>query len=214
MREQVELERTEKLHRIFVGVLQDIFYLPYPLVQFAVVRLAGLVFPVRGVTPFGYLVHAVGTNLHFYPFAVLTHHGHVQRLITVRFRHRDPISYALRVGTIELGDGGVDHPALVFLAHRLIRGEDDTHRQEIIHVLKSALLSHHLLPYRIDGFDTRFEGELISHAGQPFANRNTELLETIHLLLLDGLQFVMYLLPCLGVLVFETQVLQLRLDGE
>ena len=75
--EEVELEGTQELHRIFLGVRQDLLDLTKPFVQFALVGLAGLVFPVGGITAFGYLVHAVGTDLHLYPFAVSAHDGHV-----------------------------------------------------------------------------------------------------------------------------------------
>ena len=214
LRKQIEFEVTEELHRIFLRVRQYILDLLNPLVQLAVVRLAGLVFPVRGITMLGYLVHAVGTDLHLYPLAVLTHDSHVQRLIAVRFGRGDPVADTFGVRAIELGDGGIDHPALVFLTHRLVGGEDDTQRHQVIDIFESTLLLHHLLPNRIDGFDARFEGEAITHRLQAFTDRTGELLEVLELAGFDRFELVVYILPCVRVLVFETQILEFGLDRE
>ena len=141
---------------------------------------------MSGVTTFGYLVHSVGTYLHFDPFSVAAHDGHVQRLVAVRFRHRDPIPYTFGVRTVHLRDSGVDHPTLVFLAHRLVGREDDSYRQQVVHIFKGTLLPHHLLPDRIDGFDARFDGVLVAHACESLADRNGKLLKALHLMLLHG----------------------------
>ena len=132
-------------------------------------------------------MHTVGTDLHLDPLAVLTHHRHVQRLIAVRFRRGYPVADALRMRTVDLRDGGVDHPALVFLAHRLVRREDDTNGHDVVHVLERALLLHHLLPNRVGGLDTRLERVRITHTVQPLTDRLTERLETLELAGLDGL---------------------------
>ena len=116
--------------------------------------------------------------------------------------------------TVNLSDGGVNHPALVFLAQRVLRSEDDSNGHQVIHVLEGALLAHHLLPYRIDGLDTRFDSEGITHTRQPFADRPCELLVGLHLRTFDEFHFVVYLLPRLRMFVFETQVFQFRLDRE
>ena len=169
---------------------------------------------MRRVSVFCNLVHAVGTDLHFDPFAVRSHDGHMQGLVSVRLRRRDPVAYPFRVRTIELRDGRIDHPALVFLTHRLVRREDDSNGHQVIDVLKSTLFAHHLLPDRIDGFDTRLEREGITHRGEAFPDRLGKLLETLQLRRLYFLQLIVYLLPGFRMLVFETQVFQFRLDRE
>ena len=115
---------------------------------------------------------------------------------------------------VELGDGGVDHPALVFLAQGVLRREDDTDGEQVIDILERTLLAHHLLPYRIDGFDAGLEGEVIPHGGEALADRYAELIETLHLRAFDFFELLVNLLPGIGVLIFETQVLQFRFDGE
>ena len=171
MGEQVQLERAQKLHGVLVRVRQDLLDLPQPFIQLAVIRLACLVFPVSRVSPFGYLVHAVGTDLHLDPLSVGRHDCHMQRFVAVRLGRRDPIAYTLGMRAVELRDGGIDHPALVFLAERVFGREDDTHRQQVIYVFERTLLPHHLLPYRINGFDARHEGKLITHTRQALADR-------------------------------------------
>ena len=169
---------------------------------------------MRGIAVFSDLVHSVGTDLHLNPLAVLTHYRHMQSLISVRLRRRDPVADTLRVRTVDLRDRRVNHPALVFLAHRLVRREDDTHRHQIIDILKRALLAHHFLPNGVNRFDSLLHRERITHTCQPFADRSREDLIVLQLAGFNLLQLVVNLFPSLGVLVFETQVLQLRLDRE
>ena len=116
--------------------------------------------------------------------------------------------------TVDLCDRRVDHPALVFLAHRLMGREDDTHRHDVVHILEGALLAHHLLPDRINRLDTRLDGEGVTHTFQALTDRLGKHLIVLQLGCLDGFQFVVNLLPGLWMLVFETQILQLCLNRE
>ena len=186
LRKEVQFEGAQELHRVFVRMGEYLFDLLNPFVQ-SVVALAGFVFPVGGVAVFCYLVHAVRADLHLHPFAVLAHHGHMQRLVSVRFGCRDPVADALRVRTVDLRDRRVDHPALVFLAHRLVGREDDSHRHQVIYVLEGALLPYHLLPNRIDRFDAGFHCEGVAHALQPLTDRSGEGLVVLQLAAFDGL---------------------------
>ena len=48
-------------------------------------------------TSFGYLVHALGSDLNFHPFLSWTQHSDVQALVAVRLGHREPVAHTLGV---------------------------------------------------------------------------------------------------------------------
>ena len=108
---------------------------------------------MSGETLFGDVVHAAAADLDFHPLAVRTHHGQVQGLIAVSLRSADPIADAVGADTVNIGDGGVDIPALVLLVHTRKRVEDNTHGVNVVDILEGDFLRLHLVPDGIDGFD-------------------------------------------------------------
>ena len=160
--EQVQLERVKERHGVGRVALQHLFDVAQPLVEFGLFHHAVLVLPVRRQTLLGELVHTACTDLYLHPLAVLPHHRHVQRLVAVGFRCGYPVAYSFGVRAVDLRDGGVDHPALVFLAEVLVRREYDTHGKQVIHLIETDVLRVHLTPDGVGRLDTCREVELVA----------------------------------------------------
>ena len=65
--------------------------------------------------------------------------------------------------TIDFCDGRVDHPALVFLRQSFVWCEDDSHRHQVVDILEWDTFVFHFFVDGIDGLDTCFHCELVSH---------------------------------------------------
>ncbi len=81
---QVHLEIFHELHGA-VGGLKDVTNIVHPCVQLAL-ALYALVFPVGCETFFCNEVHPASAYLDFDPFAVRSHDGGVERLVSIAFR--------------------------------------------------------------------------------------------------------------------------------
>lgn len=93
---QVHLEILHQVERVVLFRFQGGTDSVQEFVQPAF-RLSSFIFPVSGQSPFGNFVHAAGTDLHFHPFVLWSHHGDMQTFVTVRFRDRYPVLHAFRV---------------------------------------------------------------------------------------------------------------------
>ncbi len=51
---------------------------------------------------FGYLVHAVGPDLHLYPLSLLRHEGDMQCLVSVGFGVAHPVAQAVGMALVYL----------------------------------------------------------------------------------------------------------------
>ncbi len=211
-----QLEVFEKIQRIFRRAVQRVAYLLEPLVEFILVlRNRGLlVFPVCGETPLGDLLHAPGADLHLDPHAVGSHDRGVQRLVTVGLGHRNPVAQPVGLRGVDIGNRGVDLPALRFLGGERQRIEYDADGEKIVDLLEGNLLALHLHPYRIDALHAARNLVVDAVAVERRNDRRRELLDQ---LAARGLRFLQ--LPRdLGILlrkaVLHAEVLQLALDGE
>ena len=105
-REQVELERVEEVDGARLWVVEYVLDRTEPYGQLAFfVAFADFIFPVGGKTSFGDVVHAPGSYLDLNPVAVVAHHGEVECLIAVGFRHGDPVARAVGVELVDVGYG-------------------------------------------------------------------------------------------------------------
>ena len=123
---EIELEGVQEGDSIRVGVGEYIFDFAQPFIQFVLALSARFVAPMGSQSVFCQFVHAVGAYLYLDPLSVLPHHGHMQCLITIGFGGGNPVADTFGVWTINLGDGGIDHPALVFLGELRVGFEHDT----------------------------------------------------------------------------------------
>ena len=112
------------------------------------------IFPMGGKTFLGNLVHTATADLYFHPLSVGSHHGQVQRLITVCFRTAHPVADAVGTDTVNIGNSRVDVPALVFLIHSRQRVEDNADSVYIVDILKADAFTVHLVPDGIGGLNT------------------------------------------------------------
>ena len=105
VRKEVELNRVEEVERVGLRVVEDFLDRIEPLVQFVLVvsGVLVLIFPVRGKTLLGDVVHAVGADLHLNPLPVLAHKRVVERLIAVGLGVGHPVAEARGVRLINIG---------------------------------------------------------------------------------------------------------------
>ncbi len=98
--EEVEFEFIEEFKCIVFRILEVISYPFYPAVQFVFGSRGVFVPVVGGEAIFRDLVHPFGADLHFYPFALGAHDGHVERFVSVGAWHGDPVADPVRLGGV------------------------------------------------------------------------------------------------------------------
>src|SRR5690606_18906699 len=142
LRIEVDLQAPDELARV-AHFLLPLEQLAHPLEVPLVARVADaslLVLPVRGNAVLGLPVHLLGADLHLERRAALADHGRVQRLITVRARHRDEV----------LDPPGHRRPRVVDDAERGVAVADgpgdDPQRHEVVHLIEVDLLPLQLQP--------------------------------------------------------------------
>ena len=105
----------------------------------------------------------------------------MQRLVTIRFGDRNPISHTIRIGRIKVGHDRIDCPATgLLLFTRTV--QNDSNRKKIVHLVKTDMHALHLAPNRIDRLGSALEvvlEVLLLHL----------LLDRLHKLLDKGLTF-------------------------
>ena len=113
--EEVELDGVEQVKGVGLRVVQDFLDGVEPFIQlvFVVGRIGVFVFPMCCKALFSYVVHTVGTYLHFYPFALLAHEGIVERLIAVGLGITQPVAETFGVRGVDLCEGRINPVALV-----------------------------------------------------------------------------------------------------
>ena len=128
---------------------------------------------------FGYIVHAVGAYLYFYPLALFRHERVVKGLITICLGVGQPVAETCGVGLVYLGQGGVDAEAFVLLVGAVGWGKDDTYGQDVEHFLKGYVLLLHLTPYRIWALDAGLERVLHAHLVKFLTDSGCELVYNV-----------------------------------
>ena len=123
---EVELDGVQEVQRIGLGVLEDVLDGLQPCGQLALfLALANLVLPVGRKSALGDVIHVPAAYLHLHPIAVRAHHGDVQRTITIGLGRADPVTHAVGVQAVEVGDLTVDVPADALLVGLVVTLKHD-----------------------------------------------------------------------------------------
>lgn len=170
---QVHLEILHQVERVVLFRFQGGTDSVQEFVQPAF-RLSSFIFPVSGQSPFGNFVHAAGTDLHFHPFVLWSHHGDMQTFVTVRFRDRYPVLHAFRVRLVHIGDDRVDLPAVRTLL-LIRRVEDDADGKQVVYVFERDVLFLQLVVDGVDGLRASLDVELQPSLLQLAFDRGDEL---------------------------------------
>ena len=212
---EIQLDRIKKVQSVRVRAFQ---YLGNGLQPFVELRIFFyimlLILPMGGKAFLGNLVHTAATDLYFHPLPVRSHHGQVQRLITVGFRTAHPIADTVRSNTVDIRDSGIDIPTLVLLIHTRQRVEDDADGIYIVDVFKTDAFALHLVPDGIGGFHTGTHFIVEPHLLQFPVHRHGKMLEQSVTGCFRRFQFQIDKGIFLRMLILEAQVFQLCLDGE
>ena len=168
---------------------------------------------MSGKSALGDVVHLAAADLHFDPVAVGSHDGDVEGTIFVHLGRGEPVTHAVGMLSIDLGDLVVDVPADAFLGALVVALKDDACGVKVIHLLKGDVLVLHLVPYRVARLDAREELVLEPHVVESLPNGCREAGEEFVAALLAGGNLVFDALVFGGMVVLEAQVLQFGLDG-
>ena len=157
--------RGEDIDLVFVQVHLEILHQVERVVLF---RFQG------GTDSVQEFVHAAGTDLHFHPFVLWSHHGDMQTFVTVRFRDRYPVLHAFRVRLVHIGDDRVDLPAVRTLL-LIRRVEDDADGKQVVYVFERDVLFLQLVVDGVDGLRASLDVELQPSLLQLAFDRGDEL---------------------------------------
>ena len=213
-REEIEFKCVKELYGVWLGIIQYFFDGSEPFVQFVFASFVGFVLPMCGQSSFCDFVHSVGPNLYLHPLSVGSHDGYMKSFVSVCLWRRDPVAYSFGVRAIDFGNGGINHPALVLLRQPFMRCENDSDRHEIVNIFERDSLVLHFFVDRVDGLDSGFHGKLISHSCEFVLDRLRKVFKDLELVVLDGRQFVLYLLVGIGMLVLKAEVFEFGFNGE
>ena len=159
-RKQVHLDGVQHIEGVGLGAFQNLLDGEYPMVELVVFfDFAQFVFPVGGKTPFGNAVHSGTADLDFDPIAGEAHHRGVQSLITIGFGVVYPVAQTVGVRLVNIGDGGINIPALflfegkhLFFVLNIGRIENDTDSQKVVDFFEPDVFGGHFLPDGIGCF--------------------------------------------------------------
>ena len=175
---EIQLDRIKKVQSVRVRAFQYLGNGPQPFVELRIFfYIMLLILPMGGKAFLGNLVHTAAADLYFHPLPVRSHHGQVQRLITVGFRTAHPITDTVGTNPVNIRNSRVDIPTLVFLVHTGKRVKNNADRINIINILESDTLAFHLIPNGIDRFHTGTHLILKSHRFQLLVHRGGETFE-------------------------------------
>ncbi len=212
---QVELDGVEEVDGIRLRVVQDFLDLVEPSVQFVLAFLRGLVallvFPVGGKAVLGDVVHAAAAYLHLNPFARLAHECGVEGLVAVGLLVVHPVAQAVGMGLVYGAGDVVDFEAFVRFVHAFRHFEYDADGQDVVDLLEGDMLRLHLRPDAVGFLDARLYFVLDACLVELLPDGGRELVEDACQVLADALQLVLDRLVFLGVLVAETEFLELLL---
>ena len=102
-REEIELQRAQKVYGVGVGIVENLLDSLHPLVELGFfLAFAGFVAPVSGKALLGDLVHPARTYLNLYPVAIGAHKRYMESLIAVRLRGRYPVAGPVGMRAVEV----------------------------------------------------------------------------------------------------------------
>ena len=82
----------------------------------------------------------------------------MQTLVAVLLGYAEPVAQTLGVGTEDISDHRIDHPAVRFLSLRL-GVEDDTDGKEVVDTIDVAMLDLHLMVDGVDRLGSALDGK-------------------------------------------------------
>ena len=97
----------------------------------------------------------------------------MKRLISVLFGHGEPVAQTLGIGREDIGNEGIDLPAIGLLGLER-RIEDDSDRKEIVNLIDITMLGLHLMVNRVNRFRASFDGKFEARIGEFFLQRGNE----------------------------------------
>ena len=155
---EIQFDGVEEIHRVGLRVVEYLLDGTQPFVQLVFVLSVFLfhavfIFPVGGKSLLGYLIHAVRAYLNLYPSALFRHQCHVECLIAIGLRMREPVAQTVGVRLVNLRNRHVYLEAFVDLFLAVVGGEDDAHGQDIIDLLEAYVLVLHLVPDGVGALD-------------------------------------------------------------
>ena len=136
---EIELDSIEEIHSIWLWIIKNFLDSAEPVIEFSLIigfAIALLIFPMGGKSLLCNLIHAVGTNLHLYPSALITHKSHMESLIAISLRMTEPVTQTVRMRLVKLCDSHIDTETLIYLFFDRRRGKDDSYGKDIIYFIE------------------------------------------------------------------------------
>ena len=219
-RKQVELDGIEEVHRVRLRVVENLLDSLQPSVQFVlryalrIHRVAViLIFPVSGKTLFCDVIHVGRAYLHLYPLALLTHQRHMESLITVGLRVRQPVAQTLRMRFVHAADGNIYAEAVIEFIFAGLGLIDDADGKNVVYLIKGNILFLHLVP---DGERTLYAGldfVFDAHLVELLADGSRKLLEECLALCIGMFEVFLYFGIFLRILIMKGKVFKFGLYG-
>ena len=210
---QVQLECVKEIKSIRLRIIQYILDCMKPHVQFALlVPFPDLIFPMRGKSLLGNLIHPLRAYLHLNPVPVGPHHRQMQCLVAVSLRIGNPVARAVRMQPVDVGNRRIYLPAYPLLLARIIAFKHYSRRIQVIHLLKRYMLALHLVPDGIDRFNPRLSLIFKPHRIELLNHRRGEIAVNSLALRRRGLNLLADTFERVRMLIFETEVLKLCLN--
>ncbi|GFH88729.1 hypothetical protein IMSAGC001_04174 [Bacteroides acidifaciens] len=168
---KVHFELVHHFHRVVVRIFQCFANRSQPFVQTSF-AFDAFVSPVSSQSALSDFVHAAGTYLYFHPFSFRSHHSDVQRLVTIAFRDRKPVTQTLRVRLVHIGHNGIYLPTFLLLLCRFrFRIQNNTDGKQVVNPFERCFLFLNLVPYRMYGLGTSLDVEFQSRSRHLFLYR-------------------------------------------
>ncbi|MNE25237.1 hypothetical protein D3C80_1185600 [compost metagenome] len=208
---QIQFEILQEIQGVGFRIVQNFTDMFQEGIQLTFALCTFFVFPVCCQTFFRNFIHPLGADLYFYPSARRPHYCCVQGLIAITFRYGNPVSQTLRAGTIEIGDDGVNPPAIFFflLSRRI---ENDANGEKVKHLFECNILILHLVPDGMHGFRTAINFKLEIMIIQFLLYRFDEFTDILGAVIFCFAQLAYNVNIYIRLGVFQTEVFQLRFD--
>ena len=192
-----------------VGILLRFQQLPDPrqaLVQRVLALHADLILPMRRDTVFRRIVHIPGADLHLKGHALFIQHGGVQRLVHVLLGGGNIVLEPVGDRAQHIVDNAQNVVALQHGIH------NDTHRVNIVDLIKGASLHVHLAVNAVNAFypSVDLRGDMLLL--QPRLNALDNIAEECLPIFFSQRKLLFYFMISHRIKMFERKVLQLLLD--